>query len=120
MTAEHRNRHATGAGQQRADAALERVVVHQVGPRRRRALETGGREIESAAVDSHQRQRGKHGFVDRVVDLRKGGDGLAGELGQGIATAKPNEMDALAHVGTEREMIAPCAIDAEQRDRAFC
>ena len=71
----------------------------------------------SAAGDPHSRQRGEHRLVDRVVNLRERPYRFARETRQRILTTQPNEVDPLAKIRAQRQMVPPRAVDAGERDR---
>jgi hypothetical protein len=107
------------AGQHHADLVAERVVVHEIGPRRRRTFEDGIRKHDVAVLEGQRVERLEHGCVDVRVDLTETDGKVGRESCQGILAAECRQVDAFAQVGGVGQVVAPRAIDAPQRRQPF-
>ncbi len=77
------------------------------------------RQLDAALVRRDLFQRREDGLLDLLLEGMKRRRDLCREMPQRIVTAERHKMDALAHVGHERKMIGPGAIDVVKRDGSF-
>jgi hypothetical protein len=87
------NAGSSRASEHHPDLILERVVVHQIRPGGRRALEVQTFQIDSFRVCANMLQCFEDGLVYRVLDMRERKCDLGGEARQRVLAAKPDQVN---------------------------
>ena len=95
----------------------ERVVVHQVGPRRRRTLEPHAGQIDPPAFHADGVQGSAHRIVELGFHPVAGVDCLVREAGQRILLAESDQVDALPQIGAPGEVLGPGLVEVVEGHR---
>src|SRR5580700_2409897 len=110
--------HPAQAADRPVEVAAERVVLHEVRPRRGRTLEADGLKIGSVVGDRYRAEGLGAVLADLVEEPVEQLDRLLVELAQRIAVSESAQVNALADRRERREVIGPGLIQVVEDDLA--